>query len=70
VFMIMDNAINPTIRGALPKTADNTKTFMTKIEEYFNGSSKTNTSILMSKLTKIEQNECLDSLKKLISRKC
>jgi hypothetical protein len=30
-FMIMNNAIDPAIRGALPKTADNAKTFMTKI---------------------------------------
>jgi hypothetical protein len=49
-FMIMDNVINPAIRGALPKTADNAKTFMTKIEEHFKGSSKANASILMSKL--------------------
>jgi hypothetical protein len=48
--MIVDNAIDPTIRGALPKTAENTNTFMAKIEEYFKGSSKANASILMSKL--------------------
>jgi hypothetical protein len=48
--MIMDNAIDTTIRGALPKTADNGKTFMAKIEEHFKGSSKANASILMSKL--------------------
>jgi hypothetical protein len=45
VFMIMDNAIDPTIRGALPKTAENAKTFMAKIEEYFKVSSKANASI-------------------------
>jgi hypothetical protein len=48
--MIMDNTINPAIRGALPKTADNAKTFMAKIEEHFKGSSKANASILKSKL--------------------
>jgi hypothetical protein len=47
-FMIMDNAIDPAIRGALPKTADNAKTFMAKIEEHFKGSSKAKASILMS----------------------
>jgi hypothetical protein len=50
VFMIMDNAIDPAIRGSLPKTADNVKNFMAKIEEHFKGSSKANASILMSKL--------------------
>jgi hypothetical protein len=49
-FMIMDNAIDPAIRRVLPKTADNAKTFMAKMEEYFKGSSKANASILMSKL--------------------
>jgi hypothetical protein len=49
-FMIMDNAIDPAIRGTLPKTADNVKTFMAKIEEYFKGSSKANATILMRKL--------------------
>jgi hypothetical protein len=48
--MIMDNAIDPAIRGAIPKTVDNAKTFMSKIEEHFKGSSKANASILMSKL--------------------
>jgi hypothetical protein len=49
-FMIIDNTIDPAIRGALPKTADNAKAFMAKIEEHFKGSTKANTSILMSKL--------------------
>jgi hypothetical protein len=49
-FMIMDNAIDPAIRVALSKTAENTKIFMAKIEEHFKGSSKANASILMSKL--------------------
>jgi hypothetical protein len=49
-FKIMDDAIDPAIRGALPKTANNAKTFMAKIEEHFKGSSKVNASILMSKL--------------------
>jgi hypothetical protein len=48
--MIMDNAIDPAIIGALPKTVENAKNFMAKIEEYFKGSSKANASILMSKL--------------------
>jgi hypothetical protein len=50
VLMIMENAIDPTIRGALPKNAENAKTFMAKIEEHFQGSSKANVSILMSKM--------------------
>jgi hypothetical protein len=33
VFMIMNNAIDPAIIGALPKTAENAKIFMAKIEE-------------------------------------
>jgi hypothetical protein len=49
-FMIMDNAIDPAIRGDLPKTAENAKTFMTKMEEHFKGSSKANANIFMSKL--------------------
>jgi hypothetical protein len=53
-FMIMDNAIDPAIRGALPKTADNAKTSMAKIEEHFKGSSKANASILMSKLMQVK----------------
>jgi hypothetical protein len=48
--MIMNNAVDPTIRETLTKTADNGKTFMAKIEEYFRGSSKANTNILISKL--------------------
>jgi hypothetical protein len=49
-FMILDNVIDLAIRGALPKTADNAKTFMAKIEEHFKGFSKANAGILMSKL--------------------
>jgi hypothetical protein len=56
--MIMDNAIDPAIRGALPKTAENAKTFMAKIEEHFKGSSKTNASILMSKLMQAKYDGC------------
>jgi hypothetical protein len=48
--MIMNNAIDPAISGAHPKTADNAKTFMAKIEEHFKGSSQANASILMSEL--------------------
>jgi hypothetical protein len=45
--MILDNAIDLAIRGALPKTADNAKTFMAKIEEHFKGFSKANANILI-----------------------
>jgi hypothetical protein len=31
----MDNAIDPAIRGTLPKTVENAKVFMAKIEEHF-----------------------------------
>jgi hypothetical protein len=34
-LMIMGNVINPSFRGALPKTAENANIFMAKIEEYF-----------------------------------
>jgi hypothetical protein len=57
-FMIMDNVIDPTIWGALPKTADNAKTFMAKIEEHFKGSSKANASILMRKLMQAKYDGC------------
>jgi hypothetical protein len=30
--MIMDNAIDPSIRGALPKIAENAKVFMAKMK--------------------------------------
>jgi hypothetical protein len=56
-FMIMDNVIDHAIRGALPKTVDKAKTFMAKIEEHFKGSSKANTSILMSKLMQAKYDE-------------
>jgi hypothetical protein len=49
-LMIMDNAINPVIRGALSKTVENAKIFMAKIEEHFQGSSKASANILMSKM--------------------
>jgi hypothetical protein len=58
VFMIMDNAIDPAIRGALPKTTKNANTFMAKIEEYFKGSSKANAGILMSKLMQAKYDGC------------
>jgi hypothetical protein len=48
--MIINNVIDPAISGAHPKTADNTKTFMVKIEEHFKGSSQANVSILMREL--------------------
>jgi hypothetical protein len=56
--MIMANAIDPTVRGALPKTAENAKTFMTKIEERFQRSSKANANILMSKLMQAKYDGC------------
>jgi hypothetical protein len=49
-LMIMDNAINPTIRGALPKNLENANTFMAQIEEHFQGSSKANDNIFMTKM--------------------
>jgi hypothetical protein len=49
-LMIMDNAINPAIRGALPKNLENANTFMAQIEEHFQGSSKANDSIFMTKM--------------------
>jgi hypothetical protein len=49
-LMIMDNVIDPAIRGALPRTAENAKIFMAKIKEHFQGSSKANVSILMSEM--------------------
>jgi hypothetical protein len=49
-LMIMDHSIDAAIRGSLPKTSTNAKAFMAKIEEYFQGSSKTNASMLMTKM--------------------
>jgi hypothetical protein len=49
-LMIMDHTIDPAIRGALPKTLSNAKEFMTKIEKHFQGSSKANASMLMTKM--------------------
>jgi hypothetical protein len=49
-LMIMDHIINPAVRGALPKTPSSAKEFMTKIEEHFQGSSKANASMLITKM--------------------
>jgi hypothetical protein len=49
-LMIMDHSIDATIRGSLPKTPASAKAFMTKIEEHFQGSSKANGSMLMTKM--------------------
>jgi hypothetical protein len=49
-LMITDNAIDPAIRGSLPKNPENAKTFMAKIKEHFQGSSKANASILIKKM--------------------
>ena len=46
-LMIMNNSINPAIRGALPKEPKDAKSFMAKIEH---GSSKAIASILMIKI--------------------
>jgi hypothetical protein len=57
-IIIMDNAIDPDIREALPKTAENTKIFMAKIVEHFKGSSKANDSIVISKLMSAKYDGC------------
>jgi hypothetical protein len=49
-LMIMNHSIDATIRGSLPKTPASAKAFMAKIEEYFQGSSKANASMLMTKM--------------------
>jgi hypothetical protein len=49
-LMIMDHTIDPAIRGALPKTPSSAKEFMAKIEEHFQGSSKANVIMLMTKM--------------------
>jgi hypothetical protein len=49
-LMIIDHTIDPAIRGALPKTPLSAKEFMAKIEEHFQGSSKVNASMLMTKM--------------------
>jgi hypothetical protein len=49
-LMIMAHSIDHVIRGALPKSPTSVRTFMAKIEEDFQGSSKANTSMLMSKM--------------------
>jgi hypothetical protein len=47
-LMIMDHTIDPVIKGALPKTPSSAKVFMTKIGDHLKGSSKANTSMLMT----------------------
>jgi hypothetical protein len=49
-LMITDHSIDPTIRGSLPKTPASAKASMAKIKEYFQGSSKANASMLMTKM--------------------
>jgi hypothetical protein len=56
--MIIDNAIDPATRMALPKTTENAKIFMAKIEEHFKGSNKANASILISKLMHVKYDGC------------
>jgi hypothetical protein len=48
-LMIMDHSIDAAIRGSLPKTPASAMAFMAKIEEYFQGTSKDNASMLMTK---------------------
>jgi hypothetical protein len=48
-LMIMDHSIDTAIRGALLKSSTSAKTFMAKIEEHFQGSSKANASMIMTK---------------------
>jgi hypothetical protein len=57
-LMIMDNVIDPVIRGALPKNLENVKAFMAKMEEHFQGSSKANASILMTKMMQVKYDGC------------
>jgi hypothetical protein len=49
-LMIMDHCIDTVIRVALPKSPKSAKDFMTKIEEHFQGSFKSNASMLMTKM--------------------
>jgi hypothetical protein len=52
--MNMDHTIDLAIRGALPKTPWSAKEFMSKIEERFQGSSKANASMLMTKMRNVK----------------
>jgi hypothetical protein len=49
-LIIMDQTINPAIRGALPKTPSSANKLMAKIEEHFQGSSKVKARMLMTKM--------------------
>lgn len=49
-LMIMEQTINPAIRGAIEKHPKSAVHFMEKVEEYFKGSSKANASTLLTKL--------------------
>jgi hypothetical protein len=53
-LMNMDHTIDLAIRGALPKTPWSAKEFMSKIEEHFQGSSKANASMLMTKMRNVK----------------
>jgi hypothetical protein len=53
-LMIMNHTIDPTIRRAFPKTPSSAKEFIAKIEEHFQGSSKANASMLMTKMMNAE----------------
>jgi hypothetical protein len=57
-LMIMDHSIDTTIRGALPMSPTSAKTFMAKIEEHFQGSSKANVVMLVTKMMHAKSNGC------------
>jgi hypothetical protein len=68
-LIIMDHTIDPTVRGGLPKTPTSAKEFMAKIEEHFQGSSKANASMLMTKMMNAKytgQGSVREHIKKLI----
>jgi len=55
-LMVMDFTISLTIRGALEKEPKSAKSFMTSIEEYFKGSTKSNANTLLSQLMSAKYN--------------
>jgi hypothetical protein len=57
-LMIMDHSINTAMREALPKSPTCAKAFMAKIEEHFQGSSKANASMLMTKMMHAKYDGC------------
>ena len=55
-LMVLGLTISPTIKGALEKEPKSAKSFMTSIEEYFKGSTKSNASTLLSQLMSAKYN--------------